>query len=85
MGTGLGEEMTHVYLFLMIVGTVAVVLVVALSYDLRARRHRRLSADFAEAARLSSRGGERTRRAADARGRPSKMGRRDGPPLGPGF
>lgn len=72
------------YVVVSIVGVVVAVLLVAVGYDLRARRHRRLFGDFSEAARNSTRSEVWNRRAQDARTRPSKtFGRGSGPPIGP--
>ncbi len=64
-----------------IVGTLVVVFGVAIAYDLRSRRHRALSANFAEAGRTTSRRAARDQKAAEARSRPSQV---SGPPSGQG-
>jgi hypothetical protein len=64
-----------------VVGTLVVVLGVAVAYDLRARRDRALSADFGEAGRVTSRRAAHDRKASEARNRPSQI---SGPPSGQG-
>ncbi len=63
----------------------AVIFGVAIAYDLRGRRHRRLSGEFGESGRISNRHATRARNSKDARDRPTKMGKgpMGGPSMGP--
>jgi hypothetical protein len=65
-----------------IVGALVAVFGVAILFDLRARRHRGLSADFKESGRLSERRRAESARSGEARHRPTKMGGRGGPRRG---
>ena len=66
-----------------IIGALVLVLGVAIAYDLRARRHRRLSGDYKEAGRITARRNAQDRRSREGRARPTKMeGPGSGAPLG---
>jgi hypothetical protein len=79
------EAVSVVHLVFYILIPLAVVLVVAVAFDLRARRHRHLAAEFRESGRVSGRRAAQTRDATNARDRPTRMGKgpTGGPSLGP--
>jgi hypothetical protein len=75
------EAVSVVHLIFYLLIPLAVVFVVAVASDLRARHHRHLAAELRESGRVSGRRAARTRDATDARDRPTRMGK--GPTGGP--